>query len=59
VEIAPASKHPEECIGLCFNTISFSIDREMNADVTEKVYANFGHSINQEEMELANTIIFK
>ncbi|AYZ34966.1 dienelactone hydrolase family protein [Chryseobacterium indologenes] len=36
-----------------------NIFREMNADVTEKVYANFGHSINQEEMELANTIIFK
>lgn len=36
-----------------------NILREMNADVTEKVYANFGHSINQEEMELANSIIFK
>lgn len=36
-----------------------NIFREMNADVTEKVYANFGHSINQEEMELANSIIFK
>jgi len=36
-----------------------NILREMNADVTEKVYANFGHSINQEEMELANTLIFK
>ncbi|HAO29284.1 MAG TPA: phospholipase [Chryseobacterium indologenes] len=36
-----------------------NIFREMNADVTEKVYANFGHSINQDEMELANTIIFK
>ncbi len=36
-----------------------NILKEMNADVTEKVYANFGHSINQEEMELANTLIFK
>lgn len=36
-----------------------NILREMNADVTEKVYANFGHSINQEEMELANMLIFK
>ncbi|PWN72288.1 phospholipase [Chryseobacterium phosphatilyticum] len=36
-----------------------NIFREMNAEVTEKVYANFGHSINQEEMELANSIIFK
>lgn len=36
-----------------------NIFREMNAEVTEKVYENFGHSINQEEMELANTLIFK
>ncbi|GEN66386.1 MULTISPECIES: alpha/beta hydrolase [Chryseobacterium] len=36
-----------------------NILREMNAEVTEKVYANFGHSINQEEMELANSVIFK
>jgi len=36
-----------------------NILKEMNADVTEKVYANFGHSINQEEIELANSIIFK
>lgn len=36
-----------------------NIFREMNADVTEKVYENFGHSINQEEIELANTLIFK
>ncbi len=36
-----------------------NILREMNADVTEKVYENFGHSINQEEIELANSLIFK
>ncbi|MGH1518066.1 alpha/beta hydrolase [Chryseobacterium sp. JK1] len=36
-----------------------NILREMNAEVTEKVYANFGHSINEEEIELANSIIFK
>lgn len=36
-----------------------NILKEMNAEVTEKVYANFGHSINQEEIELANTIVFK
>lgn len=36
-----------------------NILREMNADVTEKVYANFGHSINQEEIELANSLVFK
>ena len=36
-----------------------NILREMNAEVTEKVYANFGHAINEEEIELANSIIFK
>jgi len=36
-----------------------NILKEMNADVTEKVYANFGHSINEEEIELANSIVFK
>ncbi|KQT16738.1 phospholipase [Chryseobacterium sp. Leaf404] len=36
-----------------------NILKEMNADVTEKVYANFGHSINQEEMALANSKVFK
>jgi len=35
-----------------------NILREMNAEVTEKVYVNFGHSINQEEIELANSIVF-
>ncbi len=36
-----------------------NILRDMNAEVTEKVYANFGHAINQEEMELTNSIVFK
>ena len=36
-----------------------NILKEMNADVTEKVYANFGHSINEEEIELANSLVFK
>lgn len=36
-----------------------NILKEMNADVTEKVYANFGHSINEEEIELVNSIVFK
>ncbi len=32
---------------------------EMNADVTLKVYEHSGHTINQEEMEWANRIVFK
>lgn len=32
--------------------------REMNADVTVKIYDNFGHSINQGELDYANTLVF-
>ncbi|MCL8000809.1 dienelactone hydrolase family protein, partial [Brucella sp. 21LCYQ03] len=38
---------------------SENILKEMNADVTVKVYDNFGHSINQDEIEWANKIVFK
>lgn len=31
---------------------------ELNAEVTKRIYRNFGHSINQEEIELANTLLF-
>jgi phospholipase/carboxylesterase len=30
----------------------------MNASVTEKVYNNMGHTINQDEINLANNLIF-
>ncbi|WP_118195078.1 alpha/beta hydrolase [Albibacterium indicum] len=33
--------------------------KEMNAEVSLKVYENFGHSINEDEINLANNIIFK
>lgn len=36
-----------------------NILKEMNAGVTLKVYDNFGHSINQDEIEWANKIVFK
>lgn len=32
--------------------------KEMNADVTLKVYENFGHSINQDEIDWMNKLIF-
>jgi len=35
-----------------------NILKQMNASVTEKVYDNMGHTINQDEMEVANKIIF-
>ena len=33
--------------------------KKMNAQVTEKIYLNMGHTINEEEIELANQIVFK
>jgi phospholipase/carboxylesterase len=35
-----------------------NILKEMNADVTEKVYNSMGHTINQDEIENANRLIF-
>jgi phospholipase/carboxylesterase len=35
-----------------------NILKTMNADVTEKVYNNMGHTINQDEIDLANKIVF-
>lgn len=32
--------------------------KEMNADVMLKVYENFGHSINQDEIDWINKLIF-
>ena len=36
-----------------------AILKNMNADVTEKIYNNMGHTINQDEIESANEIVFK
>jgi phospholipase/carboxylesterase len=35
-----------------------NILRDMNAAVTEKVYSNMGHTINQDEIEIANRVVF-
>ena len=35
-----------------------NILRKMNATVTEKVYSNMGHTINQDEIENANRFVF-
>lgn len=32
--------------------------KNMNADVTEKVYSNMGHTINQDEIDNANRLVF-
>ena len=33
--------------------------KAMNADVTEKIYENMGHTITQQEIDLANKLVFK
>lgn len=38
---------------------SANILRDMNADITEKVYTNMGHTISQNEVDLANQLVFK
>jgi phospholipase/carboxylesterase len=35
-----------------------NILKDMNADVTEKIYSNMGHTINQDEINHANKLIF-
>ena len=35
-----------------------NILKNMNADVTEKIYSNMGHTINQDEIDKVNKIIF-
>jgi phospholipase/carboxylesterase len=35
-----------------------NILKNMNADVTEKVYNNMGHTINQDEIDIANKFVF-
>lgn len=35
-----------------------NILKDMNADVTEKIYPNMGHTITQDEIEKANTLVF-
>lgn len=35
-----------------------NILKNMNAEVTEKVYLNMGHTINQDEIENANKLVF-
>jgi phospholipase/carboxylesterase len=38
---------------------SADIFRQLGADITEKIYPNLGHTINQDEINKANTLIFK
>lgn len=53
-----ATSNPDFHVPLTRVTESIEILRGMQADITDRVYENFGHSINQEEIELANSLIF-
>ncbi len=44
---------PVERVYATTNTLKF-----MNANVTEKIYNNMGHTISQDEIELANKLVF-
>ncbi|MEJ7914254.1 MAG: dienelactone hydrolase family protein [Chitinophagaceae bacterium] len=35
-----------------------NILKSMNADVTEKIYIDMGHTINEDEIEMANRLVF-
>jgi phospholipase/carboxylesterase len=39
--------------------VSADIFKQMGADITEKIYPNLGHTINQDEINEANDLIFK
>lgn len=38
--------------------VTTNILKSMNAAVTEKIYSNMGHTISQDEIELANKLVF-
>jgi phospholipase/carboxylesterase len=37
---------------------SVKILKDLNAEVTEKIYKNMGHTINEDEIEIVNNLIF-
>ena len=39
--------------------VSADIFKQMGADITENIYPNMGHTINQDEINKANDLIFK
>lgn len=53
------TSHPDFHVPLERVHATEAILKEMNANVTVKVYENFGHSIHREEIEWANKIVFQ
>lgn len=52
------SSDPDPHIPVERVTATANIFRNMNAAVTEKIYNNLGHSINEDEIQTVNKIIF-
>lgn len=52
------SSNPDPHIPVNRVHASTRILKDMNADVTEKVYEDMGHTISENEIELANKLIF-
>lgn len=57
VFIGTSNPDPHVPVERVYATVN--ILKNMNADVTEKVYTNMGHTISQDEITLANQLIFK
>ena len=57
VFIGTSNPDPHVPIERVYATVN--ILKDMNALVTEKVYNNMGHTINQDEIDNANRIVFK
>ena len=56
VFIGTSNPDPHVPVERVYATVN--ILRDMHADVSEKVYNNMGHTINQDEIELANRLVF-
>jgi phospholipase/carboxylesterase len=52
------SSNPDSHIPVERVRASTSILKKMNADVIEKIYDNMGHTINEDEINIANTHVF-
>lgn len=53
-----ATSNPDPHVPLARVKETARILQRMNAEVTGRVFENFGHSINEEEIDLANSLIF-
>jgi phospholipase/carboxylesterase len=53
------TSHPDPHVPVERVHATTTLLRQLNANVTEQVYENMGHTISQQEIDLVNKIIFK